>query len=133
KLGMTQNPDARRRLRLLHFGTMVSLTPVFVIVIRDFILDRPRFGGSPGWLLLIVLLPLFIFPITLAYLILVERALDVRVVIRQSLRYLLATNTVRVFQVIFLFMVIFGVSVYLSNSLIEMNRPQQIQIIAAGI
>jgi sigma-B regulation protein RsbU (phosphoserine phosphatase) len=133
KLGQTKNPDARRRLKLLHVGALISLTPVFGLVITDFILKRPRFGNTPGWLLAVIFLCLSLFPIVLAYLILVERALDVRVVIRQSLRYLLATSTVRFIQIGLTVSVIFGIVVMLADPASMLNRPHRIQLIAEGI
>src|SRR5438105_10692736 len=95
---LTKKPDARRRLRLLLWGSTLTLTPVFLEVIRSFVLNQPRFENTPEWLILAVLLPLFFFPVILAYLIVVQRALDVRVVVRQSVQYLLARNTVRILQ-----------------------------------
>jgi sigma-B regulation protein RsbU (phosphoserine phosphatase) len=48
----------------------------------------------------------FLFPLAMAYVILVYRAMDVRLVIRQGLRYLLATRGVRAMQVIISFVVV---------------------------
>jgi len=132
KLGMTRNPDARRRLSLLLWGAMLSLTPLFLIVVKDFALNQPRFESSPEWLMLAVLLPLFLFPVTLAYLIIVQRAMDVRVVLRQSVQYLLATNSVKVLQVVLGFAVIF-VAAILATDINVGNRPQRIQIIGLGV
>src|SRR6185295_14629923 len=42
---------------------------------------------------------LFIFPLTMAYVIVVERALDVRLVVRQGMQYLLARGGIRVLQI----------------------------------
>ena len=47
---------------------------------------KDMFQGVPPWLTLFTLLLLFLFPFTLAYSIVVHRALDVRVVIRQGLQ-----------------------------------------------
>jgi len=43
---------------------------------------------------------LLVFPLTMAYVIVVHRAMDVRVVLRQGLQYLLATGSIGVLQII---------------------------------
>ena len=48
----------------------------------------------------------FLFPLTIAYVILVYRAMDVRLVIRQGIRYVLATGGIRAVQAIISFVVI---------------------------
>jgi len=53
----------------------------------------------PKWLVLVSLALLLLFPITLAHVIVVQRALDMRVVIRQGLQYALASGGIRVLQV----------------------------------
>ena len=85
--------DSRRRLLLLDAAAAVSVTPVVVWVIL-----RETGRRAPEWVLLLALMLLFLFPLTMAYVIVVHRAMDVRVVIRQGLRYLLATGGVRVVQ-----------------------------------
>ncbi len=132
KAGMTQNRDARRRLSLLLWAAQISLTPVFLIVLKDFFMSQPRFETTPGWLLAVVLLPLILFPVMLAYLIVVQRAMDVRVMIRQSMQYLLAKNSVRVLQTAFIFIVIFGAA-FLATEPDMKKRPERIQIIAEGL
>ena len=89
------NPDARRSLLLLNAGAAVSLVPgvallVFAAVTRTDI---------PNWVISLALSLLFFFPLTMAYVILVHRAMDVRVVVRQGVQYLLARGSIRVLQV----------------------------------
>ena len=43
---------------------------------------------------------LFVFPLTMAYVIVVERALDVRLVVRQGVQYVLARGTIRALQIV---------------------------------
>ncbi len=54
----------------------------------------------PDWVLSIAALMFLIFPLTLAYVIVVQRAMDVRVVVRQGLQYGLAKNGIRTLQVV---------------------------------
>ncbi len=87
--------DARRRLLLLDIAAAVSLAPVIV-----WLTLREAFHiFMPEWITSLALMLLLLFPLTMAYVIVVHRAMDVSVVIRQGLQYLLAKGGVRIFQV----------------------------------
>jgi len=121
------NRDMRRRLLLLYAGASVSMTPAFIVILLNIIVwRRPETQNAT--------IPLFVmlvgFPVTMAYVILVERAMDVRVVLRQGLQYLLASKGVIVIQVVLSFMVIFTAA---SLSIDGLNRPQRISLMARGI
>jgi sigma-B regulation protein RsbU (phosphoserine phosphatase) len=85
--------DARRRLLLLDVGAAVSVAALIVllVVIR---------GGTllQGWATFLLLLMVLVFPLTMAYAIVVHRAMDVRVVIRQGVQYTFARGGIRVIQ-----------------------------------
>lgn len=104
KAGTTQNSDARRRLYVMLYGTLLAITPSFFIVLyRMFSGAQGNFTEIvPFWIALIALLMMLLFPITMAYVIVVYRAMDVRVVVRQGLQYALAKGGVRVIQLILL-------------------------------
>jgi phosphoserine phosphatase RsbU/P len=127
KIGESSSADARRRLSLLINGTGVALAPLFVLAL--FGLAR-GFENIPPQFWIPCFLPLTLFPITLAYVIVVQRALDVRVVVRQGLRYALAQRTVRVLQIVAFAVVIFGAALLATDS--SRNRPRKIQLIALG-
>lgn len=131
KSGTLTAPDVRRRLKLMLWGTQVGLTPMFILVIIGLIRGGDFFQGIPGWIILPALMITCLFPITLAYVIVVQRAMDVRVVIRQGVQYALAQNGVRVLQILLTIFVIYtAVSMALSP---DVNRPRRIMIIAIGI
>jgi phosphoserine phosphatase RsbU/P len=99
KINAAVTPDGKRRLRLLYAGTTISMAPACILTI----IINLRGGGEfekvfPEWLVIFALLLMLLFPITLAYVIVVHRALDVRVVLRQGLQYTLATKGVFVLQ-----------------------------------
>ena len=52
----------------------------------------------PDWTYLVIIGPLLLFPLTMAYVVVVHRAMDVRVVVRQGLQYLLARGSLRALQ-----------------------------------
>ena len=130
KIGTASTADARRRLILLVNGTSLALTPLFILVLYS-LFSRRGLGSISEEIWIPCILMLALFPITLAYVIVVQRALDVRVVIRQGLRYALAQRGIRVLQVILWALV--GVVALMLATDPERNRPRKIQAIGFGI
>ncbi|HEX4807825.1 MAG TPA: SpoIIE family protein phosphatase [Bryobacteraceae bacterium] len=87
--------DARRRFLLLDTGAAVGLLP-FLIALAWVVMHNRSFRGWPA---LVSIAALLVFPLTMAYVIVVHRAMDVRVVLRQGLQYLLATSGIRILQI----------------------------------
>jgi sigma-B regulation protein RsbU (phosphoserine phosphatase) len=88
-------PGDRRRLQLLYFGTTVGITPLFLVGICARIFHQPEDD-----IIALALLALLIFPLTMAYVIVVHRAMDVRMVARQGVQYALARRGIRVLQIL---------------------------------
>src|ERR1022692_3665142 len=98
KSAVAISPDAKRRLRLLYWGATLALSPALLLGVTVWRRALKSSVEFPDWLTLIVGLMFLIFPLTLAYVIVVQRAMDVRVVIRQGLQYGLAKNGIRTLQ-----------------------------------
>jgi phosphoserine phosphatase RsbU/P len=92
-------PDARRRLRILYWGATIAMTPILLVSVGA-ALKHAAFELLPEWLTYPLLVLLLLFPLTLAYVIVVQRAMDVRVVVRQGLQYGLAKTGVRILQLL---------------------------------
>jgi sigma-B regulation protein RsbU (phosphoserine phosphatase) len=128
KLGRERSADAKRRLSLLVWGASAALTPLFFLAL---------WGIAKGWNTVpdVVLIPCYlllaIFPLTLAYVIVVHRALDVRVVIRQGLQYGLASRGLRVLQALAILVVMTTAATLASDP--ARNRPRKITAIAVGL
>lgn len=88
--------DARRRFLLLDTGAAVGLLP-FLITLTWAEFHNQYFRGWPA---LVSIAALMVFPLTMAYVIVVNRAMDVRVVVRQGVQYLLATSGIRILQIV---------------------------------
>ncbi len=99
KSAMAISHDAKRRLLLLYWGATVSMVPLFLIQIISLIRGQSMYDIFPDWLIGIGLILTTIFPLTLAYVIVVQRAMDVRVVVRQGLQYGLAKSGIRALQI----------------------------------
>jgi len=120
--------DARRRLRLLYWGTTLAMTPALVVVlIATF--GRTPFELLPTWITYPALLMMLLFPLTLAYVIVVQRAMDVRVVLRQSLQYGLAKSGIRALQFVAIGIVIAVAFALAGNS----NFVGRMAVIAVAI
>jgi phosphoserine phosphatase RsbU/P len=132
KMGQAVTPDAKRRLRLLYVGSTVSMGPACILFVAQNIKGgEPLEQIFPEWFVLSALSLMLLFPITLAYVIVVHRAMDVRVVIRQGLQYGLATAGTRVLQVILGFVVIWtAVNLSLDPT---RSKPEKIMVIAWGV
>lgn len=133
KSGTLENRDARRRLRLMVIGTTVSMIPSFLIVLYSIVTGNRGsfFDVAPSWFALLALVLLLLFPLTMAYVIVVQRAMDVSVVIRQGLQYALAKNGVFAIQIILSIAVVVTALSFTTNA--DTNRPQKITFIALGV
>jgi sigma-B regulation protein RsbU (phosphoserine phosphatase) len=100
KRHLAVTPDAKRRLRLLYTGSSISMAPACILFFTQAIKGGELEQIFPEWFVLSALSLMLLFPITLAYVIVVHRAMDVRVVIRQGLQYALATSGIRILQII---------------------------------
>lgn len=86
--------DARRRLRVLVLGSQLGLWPIFLIVIVAQVRGVQVNAAVPAGLLFAAVILFMLFPLSLAYAIIVERAMDVRILLRQGTQYALARGTI---------------------------------------
>lgn len=128
-----KNSDSRRRLKLMATGTIASMLPLFLLFLyRMFTgVKGSLFDIVPTWVAVFALLMLLLFPITMAYVIVVQRAMNVSVVVRQGLQYALAKNGVLMLQILLSIGVILTALSFASDN--TTNRPQKITFIAVGI
>jgi sigma-B regulation protein RsbU (phosphoserine phosphatase) len=97
KLRSASTADARRRLRVLTVGISLGVGALLIVVLL------PHFGiqgQNPRyfWLEYLAAIVFMSAPLTLAYVVVVQRALDVRVLLRIGTRYALAKATLWILQ-----------------------------------
>jgi len=132
KYGVSRSPDAGRRLRILYWGATLAWTPALIVLVL-----YPRFFGKtaaevlPQWAIVMALVPLILFPLTLAYVIVVQKAMGVGVALRQGLQYGLARGGVRLLQRGAVAAAIVAAVAMASNP--GRNRPQKITVIAIAV
>jgi sigma-B regulation protein RsbU (phosphoserine phosphatase) len=91
KLRSATTADARRRMQVLSAGSVVGLGSLLLVFIV-----LPNFGVPPNrylWLTLIGYTLFFAAPFSFAYVVVVQRALDVRLLLRMGTKYALARAT----------------------------------------
>src|SRR6202041_3303452 len=102
KLRTASTADARRRLRVLTAGMSVGMTSLIAVFV-----GLPHFGITGNdiryyWIRYLGAYLFMVAPLTLAYVVLVQRALDLRVLLRMGTRYALAKASLWVLQAILL-------------------------------
>ncbi len=123
KTATAGNRDARRRLLLLDAGAAVSFLPLVILTVVSVVKGRI----SHGWVIFLMA-ALLVFPLTMAYVIVVHRAMDVRVVVRQGLQYLLATGSIGVLQIVISVAIIVAAATMTAN----MSVLQRVGFISLG-
>jgi phosphoserine phosphatase RsbU/P len=88
--------DARRRLKVLYYGAAAGLTPFFILIVISIVRSKDVGQDIPRWIIFTSLFILLLFPLSLAYAVIVHRAVDVRLLIRQGTRYALARQSLNV-------------------------------------
>ena len=122
--------DVKRRLRVLSAGTALSLLPLTVLFSIGWLKGGTNLVFT-GWVRIAIYLSFLLMPVTFAYVIVVQRALDVRLVLRQGLQYALASRGIVILQLLLstaLFLI--GWSLLTSSSA---NVPVTVATVVAGM
>jgi sigma-B regulation protein RsbU (phosphoserine phosphatase) len=107
--------DARRRLRILYIGTSVGLTPFFILVVISLIHRNDVGQDIPQWIDFASFLILLLFPLTLAYVVVVQRAMDVRILIRQGTKYFFAKQSVVIISILLVTWMSYNLSLFFAR------------------
>jgi phosphoserine phosphatase RsbU/P len=99
KLFTVPAADARRRLGVVAAGSVIGLTPVLVLLVHATISGKSPTQMEPTWELLTIAVLFTFFPLSLAYTVIVQRALDLRIILRQGTRYAFARGTLILVQI----------------------------------
>jgi sigma-B regulation protein RsbU (phosphoserine phosphatase) len=131
KYRMALSADAKRRLRVLSAGTAVSLMPLIVLFTIASLKGVSAEQYFPEWLTVTAYLAFLLLPLTLAYVVVVQRAMDVRLVIRQGLQYTLARRGVLILQVLLSAALFVAMATLLTSH--AMRPAGTVVIMAAGL
>ena len=131
KLGLTQSPDAKRRLRFLYWGATAAFVPALVPTLYARLQGKDASEMFPQWFMTVVIIPLVLFPLSLSYVIVVQKAMGVGVALRQGLQYTLAKGGIRVLQLVAIGAVSVAGLTLAENA--SHDRPQKTIIILVAI
>ena len=127
KLGAAVDADTRRRLRILLAGSVLAWLPFLAAVFA-----QDLFGvRATGWPMVAAYSLLLVFPITLAYLILVDRAMDLGLALREGLQYALARRGLYAVQFLLIMALVVGLGISLGEP--GLRLPHRMQRVALGI
>lgn len=80
----TTDPEARRKIRVIFWGTTIAFAPILVVATSHFFVEYQ----DPGWLDVAVILIASLFPLSFVYAVVKHRVLDIPVLLKRSARYL---------------------------------------------
>ena len=119
KIGTSRNRDACRRLRILMAGSVIGLSPLGLSILYRVVGHKGMFDETAQPIIIAICLLFCLFPLTLAYVIVTERAMDLRMVIRQGVRYTLARGGMRALLALVAVMVMWGINVLIIGSMLS--------------
>jgi phosphoserine phosphatase RsbU/P len=108
--------DSRRRLRILYFGAGVGLTPFFILALLATIHKTDLGQNIPQWIVISTLAILLLFPLSLAYVVVVQRALDLRILVRQGTKYFFARSTLVIVTILLATWMSYNLSLFFSSA-----------------
>src|SRR5262249_80234 len=114
-----------------YWGATIAFVPPLFITVYSMVAGKTNGEIFPEWFIVLLLSFLLVFPLTLAYVIVVQKAMCVSVVVRQGLQYALARTGMRVLQGLVVIGIITLILRMAANT--NRNRPLQITAIALGI
>jgi sigma-B regulation protein RsbU (phosphoserine phosphatase) len=96
---LTATPEARRKTRVIVWGTLVAFVPTFALSLVADAMGKPP-QEFPFWVWVPSVLMLLLMPLSFAYAVLKHRVLDVPVLLKRSARYLLVQRAFLVFTLL---------------------------------
>ncbi len=128
KLRSASTPDARRRMQVLCAGSVVGLGSVLIIsvLLPHLHVDLSHYN----WLTISGAVLFLFFPLTLAYVVVVQRAMDVRILLRMGTKYALARATLATIRVSLLATLIASLIIALRSPSLTPRSTVEIAILA---
>ncbi len=80
----TTDPEARRKIRVIFWGTTIAFAPILVVATSHFFVEYQ----DPSWLDVAVILIVSLFPLSFVYAVVKHRVLEIPILLKRSARYL---------------------------------------------
>lgn len=131
KIWQSKDADSCRRLQILLAGSIISLIPLVGMVLYETLISSQDFHKTPESVVITICLLFCLFPATLGYVVMAERAMRVRVVLRQGMRYALAKGGLSVLITAVAIAVYWRLSSSVSS--LALSTPAKVIIIAGSV
>ncbi|MGC1871823.1 MAG: SpoIIE family protein phosphatase [Acidobacteriaceae bacterium] len=128
KLRSASTPDVRRRMQVLCAGSVVGLGAVLIFFV---LLPHFHVMSRHEWLWVAGVVLFLFFPFALAYVVVVQRAMDVRILLRMGTKYALARATLTAVRVSLLATLIASLIIALRAPSITPRDAVEIAVLAA--
>ena len=125
-----RSPDSCRRLQILLAGSLLSLVPIVGLVLYQASQSAAAFNRVSETFVIAVCFLFCLFPVTMAYVVVAERAMRLRMVVRQGVRYALAKGGLRLLIGLFSAAVFTVLSTVVFGS--DLNLPVKIAIMVGA-
>jgi len=122
--------DDRRRLAILWTGTLISFAPVLALSTFAIVRHRETFEGVPTAIVLFAILALGLFPCTLVYVLIVHRALGLRVLARQISKSVSSQRSIAIIRGAILVSLCAGIVFLLNHPASRHERQIKIMLLA---
>ena len=109
-LHTAETADTIRRLRVLRTGSAIGLGGLLLLFVLSFIHGGMIEQVLPLWLVFIILAIPLLFPVTLAYVVVVQRAMDLNILVRQGTKYAFARGTLWALQFLLVAIITFRIA-----------------------
>jgi phosphoserine phosphatase RsbU/P len=109
KLRSASTSDARRRMRVLCAGAVIGQGTLLIVFVAFKAFDVSLPKAIEPWVIGFSACTVLLFPFSLAYVVVVQRAMDVRILVRMGTKYLLARVTLLITQIAIAALVIWRV------------------------
>jgi sigma-B regulation protein RsbU (phosphoserine phosphatase) len=124
-------PDQRRRLKIIYWGSFVGSIPMMGVVLFALLTGRDFGDSVPGWILLSALLIFTLFPLSLAYAVVVQRAMELRNLLRQGSQYALARTGIWIIRAALIAGLSWSISMVFSHN--PQRAKDQITVLAIAV
>ena len=131
KASTASSPDLRRRLKILQAGSTIANTPLFIIVLISVTSGRDLGDGIPPWIFLGAIFIFTLFPISLAYVVVVHRAMDLRIIVRQGTKYALARSSLWFLRALTAVLLALAIGQALRHNPVRLGDIVQVAVLAA--
>ena len=113
-----KNKDVKRKIRIIFWGAGIGVTPSLINAAAQNLFNF----RAPVWLSTLLVLLLFLFPISFAYAVVKHRVLEIPVLLKRSVRYLLVQRGFTISLSIISIILVFFLALFLSRYL-KSNDP----------